>query len=231
VLKSTADGKVEDTMKNQWPDGGSSPFRGEKDMETEGAFRVPCLIRWPGVIKPGSNFTGLFSAEDWLPTFVAAAGGDVNLADDVTKGAQEGSKHFKVHLNGYNQVPYLKGQSGTLRHEFVYFDDDGNLVAYRDDRFKYVFARQDAHGMEIWRVPMTEMRAPVMVDLLSDPYEYSPANAAGYERWAMDHAFLILPVVEKVARYLGTYRVFPPRQAPATFSIDQIIEKLPKPQM
>ena len=227
VVYSTDNG----AMKNQWPDGGASPFKGEKDMETEGAFRVPCLIRWPGVVKPGSNFTGLFSAEDWLPTFVAAAGGDPNLPVSVTKGAQVGSKHFKVHLDGYDQVPYLKGQSATLRHEFVYFDDDGNLVAYRDDRFKYIFARQDAHGMEIWRVPMTKMRAPIFIDLLSDPYEYAPGNASNWEDWAMKHAFLILPAVEKVAQYLGTYREFPPRQAPATFSIDQIIAKLPKPQM
>jgi arylsulfatase len=227
VIYSTDNG----AMKNQWPDGGSSPFAGEKDMQTEGAFRVPALIRWPGVIKPGTNFTGLFSAEDWLPTLVAAAGGDPNIAVDATKGVTEAGKTFKVHLDGYNQVPYLSGQSGTARHEFVYFDDDGDLVAYRDDRFKYVFSRQDAHGMEIWRVPMTHMRAPVMIDLLSDPYEYSPANAANYEEFAMTHAFLILPAVEKVAKYLQTYQAFPPRQAPATFSIDQVIKTLPPPQV
>ena len=227
VIYSTDNG----AMKNQWPDGGSSPFRGEKDMETEGAFRVPCLIRWPGVVKPGTNFTGLFSAEDWLPTLVAAAGGDANLPASVASGAKEGSKSFKVHLDGYNQVPYLSGKTGTNRHEFVYFDDDGNLVAYRDDRFKYKFARQDAHGMEIWRVPMTTMRAPVMIDLLSDPYEYSPDNAALYEDWAMKHAFLILPAVEKVAKYLASYKQFPPRQAPASFSIDKVLEALPKPQI
>lgn len=227
VIYSTDNG----AMKNQWPDGGSSPFAGEKDMQTEGAFRVPCLIRWPGVIKPGTNFTGLFSAEDWLPTLVAAAGGSATIADDATKGVQEGSKNFKVHLDGYNQVPYLSGKAATARHEFIYFDDDGDLVAYRDDRFKYVFARQDAHGMEIWRVPMTKLRAPIMIDLLSDPYEYAPANAAKYEDWAMKHTFLVLPAVEKVAKYLSTYKAFPPRQAPASFSIDDVIAKLPKPQI
>jgi arylsulfatase A-like enzyme len=173
----------------------------------------------------------LFSAEDWLPTLVAAAGGDPNLSVDVTKGVTEGAKSFKVHLDGYNQVPYLKGTSPTLRHEFVYFDDDGNLVAYRDERYKYVFARQDAHGMEIWRVPMTKMRAPIFIDLLSDPYEYAPQNSAAWEDWAMRHAFLILPAVEKVAMYLNTYKAFPPRQAPGTFSIDQIISTLPPPQI
>ncbi|WP_448697572.1 arylsulfatase [Mucilaginibacter sp. AW1-3] len=242
LLKFLKDNGVEDNtiviyttdngaMKNQWPDGGSSPFAGEKDMQTEGAFRVPALIRWPGVIKPGTNFTGLFSAEDWLPTLVAAAGGDQNLTASVAKGAQEGSKNFKVHLDGYNQVSYLSGRSSTARHEFVYFDDDGNLVAYRDDRFKYVFARQDAHGMEIWRFPMTKLRAPMLIDLLSDPYEYAPANAAAWEDWFVKRAFTILPAVEKVATYLNTYRQFPPRQAPATFSIDEVIKKLPKPQI
>jgi arylsulfatase len=218
-------------MKNQWPDGGSSPFAGEKDMQTEGAFRVPALIRWPGVVKPGTNLTGLFSAEDWLPTLVAAAGGDQDLPASIMKGVKEGSKSFKVHLDGYNQIPYLSGKSGTARHEFVYFDDDGNLVAYRDDRFKYVFSRQDAHGMEIWRYPMTKLRAPMLIDLLSDPYEYAPANAAVWEDWFAKHAFLILPAVEKVAKYLATYKDFPPRQAPATFSIDQVIKSLPPPQM
>jgi arylsulfatase len=222
VIYSTDNG----AMKNQWPDGGASPFNGEKDMETEGAFRVPALIRWPGVVKPGTNFTGLFSAEDWLPTLVAAAGGDANLPVDVTKGVQAGSKNFKVHLDGYNQVSYLSGKSATARHEFVYFDDDGNLVAYRDERFKYVYSRQDAHGMEIWRVPMTKMRAPVMIDLLSDPYEYAPHNAANWEDFAMRHAFLILPAIEKVGKYLASYREFPPRQKPATFSIDQITDKM-----
>lgn len=227
VIYSTDNG----AMKNQWPDGGSSPFRGEKDMNYEGAFRVPCLIRWPGVVKPGTYFTGLFSAEDWLPTLVAAAGGDEDLPESVRSGKQAGSKHFKVHLDGYNQVPYLKGATATKRSEFAYFDDDGNLVAYRDERFKYTFRRQDAHGMEVWRYPMTQLRGPVMVDLLADPYENAPDNAAAWEDWAMKHAFLILPAVEKVARYLGTYRQFPPRQAPASFSIDQVIAALPKPQI
>jgi arylsulfatase A-like enzyme len=227
VIYSTDNG----AMKNQWPDGGSSPFAGEKDMQTEGAFRVPALIRWPGVIKPGTNFTGLFSAEDWLPTLVAAAGGDPNVTAAAVKGVTEGSKSFKVHLDGYNQVPYLSGKSGTARHEFVYFDDDGELVAYRDERFKYIFDRQDAHGMEIWRYPMTKLRAPMFIDLMSDPYEYAPQNAAAWEDWAVKHAFLILPAVEKVAAYLHTYQAFPPRQSPASFNIDEVMKTLPPPQI
>ncbi len=213
-------------MKNQWPDGGSSPFRSEKDTNWEGAYRVPALIRWPGVVKPGSNYTGLFSAEDWLPTLVAAAGGDPKLAENAQKGVTEGSKTFKVHLDGYNQVPYLKGESETQRSEFVYFDDDGNLVAYRDARFKYVFSAQYATGMAVWRTPLTVLRAPLIIDLLSDPYEYAPDGSAIYEDWMLHRAFLVLPAVQKVGKYLATYKDFPPRQRPASFSIDQILDKL-----
>ncbi len=237
LLKFLQDNKIADNtiviyttdngaMKNQWPDGGASPFRSEKDTNWEGAYRVPAMIRWPGVIKPGTNFTGLFSAEDWLPTLVAAAGGDQNLPQSAQKGVTEGSKSFKVHLDGYNQVAYLKGEKPTQREEFVYFDDDGNLVAYRDARFKYNFAAQYATGMAIWRDPMTDLRAPIMIDLLADPYEYAPDGAVNYDDWATKHAFLILPAVTKVGKYLSTYKDFPPRQKPASFSIDQVIQKL-----
>ena len=214
-------------MKNQWPDGGSSPFRSEKDTGWEGAVRVPALIRWPGRIKPGSNFMELFSAEDWLPTLVAAAGGDANLRESATKGVTAGKKTFKVHIDGYNQVPYLTGQTQTsARKEYVYFSDDGDLLAYRDERYKYHFIIQEAIGMKVWRYPLTSLRAPVMIDLKSDPYEYSWDAAPNWEQWAAEHTFLMLPAVAKVAAYLGTYKEFPPRQRPSSFSIDQVIEKL-----
>ncbi len=222
VIYSTDNG----AMKNQWPDGGASPFRSEKDTNWEGAYRVPALIRWPGVVKPGSNFTGLFSAEDWLPTLVAAAGGDQNLVANAQKGVTAGSKTFKVHLDGYNQIPYLKGESDTKRLDFVYFDDDGHLVAYRDKQFKFVFSAQYATGMNVWRQPMVNLRAPLIIDLLSDPYEYAPDGSANYEDWMLHRAFLVLPAVQKVAEYLSTYKEFPPRQRPASFSIDQILEKM-----
>ena len=214
-------------MKNQWPDGGASPFRSEKDTNWEGAFRVPALIRWPGRIKPGTNFTELFSAEDWLPTLVAAAGGDTNLRDTIHTGVKTTTKTFRVWLDGYNQVPYLTGQTNkSARPEFIYFDDDGNLVAYRDERFKFVFAEQMATGMEIWRNPMTQLRGPLVIDLKSDPYEYAPGGSIAYEKWMIDRAFLILPAVTKVSKYLQSYKQFPPRQRPASFSIDQVVEKL-----
>jgi arylsulfatase A-like enzyme len=223
VIYSTDNG----AMKNQWPDGGSSPFRSEKDTNWEGAVRVPCMARWPGVIKPGATIDGLFSAEDWLPTLVAAAGGDPDLKDKLTKGYQAGGKTFKVHLDGYNQLPVLKGeQTKSPRKEFVYFDDDGNLVAFRDERYKYVFIAQFSKGMEVWRMPLTSLRAPIMIDLLADPFENAFDNAPAWEKWEIDRAFLILPAVEKVANYMATYKDFPPRQRPASFSIDQVMEKV-----
>jgi len=214
-------------MKSMWPDGGASPFRSEKDTNWEGAFRVPALIRWPGHIKPGTNFTEMFSAEDWLPTLVAAAGGDANLRETAVKGVTAGTRTFKVHIDGYNQLDYLTGKSKTsARHEFFYFSDDGDLMAFRDDRFKYVYARQDAIGVAVWEMPLTQLRVPTIIDLKSDPYEYSPDASAYYRPWLMDRSYLIVPAIRKVGEYLKTYKDFPPRQRPATFSIDQIIEKL-----
>ncbi|VTR91249.1 arylsulfatase : Arylsulfatase OS=Flavobacterium hydatis GN=IW20_13330 PE=4 SV=1: Sulfatase [Gemmata massiliana] len=223
VLYTTDNG----AMKSMWPDGGASPFRSEKDTNWDGAFRVPALVRWPGHIKPGTNFTELFSAEDWLVTLVAAAGGDPNLRERATKGVQAGDKKFKVHLDGYNQLDYLTGKTDKgARHEFFYFSDDGALVAYRDDRFKYTYQTQNAKGVEVWVQPFTVLRTPQVIDLKSDPYEYSIDASAYYHGWLIDHAYLLLPSVEKVSTYLKTYKDFPPRQRPASFSIDQVIEKL-----
>jgi arylsulfatase A-like enzyme len=214
-------------MKSMWPDGGASPFRSEKDTNWDGAFRVPALVRWPGHIKPGSNFTELFSAEDWLVTLVAAAGGDPDLRESSTKGVQAGEKNFKVHLDGYNQLDYLTGKTDKgARHEFFYFSDDGDMMAFRNERFKFTYARQDAIGVTVWELPLTRLRVPTMCDLKSDPYEYSVDASAYYHPWMMEHAFLIVPAIQTVANYLKSYKEFPPRQRPATFSIDQVIEKL-----
>jgi len=214
-------------MKNQWPDGGPSPFRSEKDTNWEGAVRVPCMARWPGVIKPGTIVDGMFSAEDWLPTLVAAAGGDPDIKGKLLAGYTAGTKTFKVHLDGYNQLTVLKGETTVSpRKEFVYFSDDGDLMAYRDERYKYNFVAQFATGMNVWKLPPTNMRIPIVTDLMGDPFEYAWDAAVGYETWMAQHAFLILPAVSKVAAYMATYKDFPPRQRPASFSIDQVMEKV-----
>jgi arylsulfatase len=202
VLYSSDNG----AMKNQWPDGGASPFRSEKDTNWEGAYRVPALIRWPGHIKPGTNFTELFSAEDWLPTLVAAAGGSQTVREDAVKGVSLGAKSFKVHIDGYNQLAYLTGQSAkSARPEFVYFDDDGDLVSYRDERFKYIFDVQYAIGMAVWRNPLTKLRGPMLIDLKSDPYEYAVDAAGNYEQFMLERSYLVLPAIAKVGAYLQTY--------------------------
>jgi arylsulfatase A-like enzyme len=140
---------------------------------------------------------------------------------------QAGSKNFKVHLDGYNQLDYLTSKTDkSARHEFFYFSDDGDLMAYRDDRFKYIYQIQKAIGVKVWVEPLTVLRTPQIIDLLSDPYEYSIDGSAYWDGWAVDHAFLMLPSVAKVAAYLQTYKEFPPRQRPASFSVDQVIEKL-----
>jgi len=214
-------------MKSMWPDGGMSPFRSEKDTNWEGAVRVPCLARWPGVIKPGTNINGLFSAEDWLPTIVAAAGGDADIKGKLLKGFQAGNKTFKVHLDGYNQLPVLKGETEVSpRKEFVYFSDDGELMAYRDERYKYNFVAQFAKGIDVWKLPPTQMRVPLITDLMSDPFEYAFDGSAYNEAWMMPRAFLLLPATAKVAAYMASYKDFPPRQRPASFSIDQVMEKV-----
>lgn len=224
VIYSTDNG----AMKCEWPDGGASPFKGEKDMNWEGAFRVPCAIRWPGHIKPGTVYNDIVSAEDWLPTLVAAAGGDNDVVGKTLSGVQEGSKHFKVHLDGYNQLPYLTGQAKeSPRHEFFYFSDDGDLMAYRWDRWKFNYLRQDAKGMAVWREPMVALRAPILEDLRADPFEYAFDHASAYyEKWFIDRAFLILPSAERVGAYMATYKQFPPRQKPASFNVSEFTEAL-----
>lgn len=224
VIYSTDNG----AMKCEWPDGGVSPFKGEKDMNWEGAFRVPCAIRWPGHIKPGTVFNDIFSAEDWLPTLVAAAGGEADLPAKVLNGFQAGSRHFRVHLDGYNMVPYLTGQvKEGPRKQFFYFSDDGDLMAFRQGKWKFNYMRQDAKGLDVWKEPMVILRAPIIEDLRADPFEYAHDHASAYfDKWTMDRAFLVLPSAEAVGAYLGTYKQFPPRQRPASFNVEEFTNAL-----
>ena len=213
---------------NSWPDAGTTPFRSEKNTNWEGAFRVPCLIRWPGRIQAGSISNELISGLDWLPTLIAAAG-DPDIKDKLLKGHQAGVKTFKVHLDGYNQLPYLTGQQPRSdRKEFIYFNDDGDLVAMRYENWKVVFEEQRATGtLRVWAEPFTKLRMPKLFNLRSDPYERADITSNTYYDWLMsDGAGVFIGSQPVVGQFLATFKDYPPSQRPSSFSIDQLVEKM-----
>lgn len=208
-----------------WPDAANSPFRSEKDSNWEGAFRVPAMVKWPGHIKPGTVSNGMMSGLDWFPTLLAAAG-DTDIKDRLLKGTKIGDKDFKVHLDGFNQLPYLTGQTDkSARNEFFYFNDDSELVAMRFDNWKLVFCEQRQPGqMDIWANPFTCLRTPKMYNLRMDPYEHADISGSGYDQWRVENAYLIFEGVRRSAGFLETFVEYPPSQTPASFSVDQIAE-------
>jgi arylsulfatase A-like enzyme len=211
-----------------WPDGGTTPFKGEKGTNWEGGFRVPCVVRWPGVVKAGTVINEVTSLEDWMPTLLAAAGVP-DVKEKLLKGYQAGTKTFKVHLDGYNLLPALKGEAKEWpRKEFFYFSDDGGLLALRYNRYKFVFAEQRAKGSGVWFEPFVILRAPALFDLRGDPFERAPEESDHYADWAIRRAFVIVPAQQGVAKFLETFKEFPPRQKPASFTIDQVMEMMLK---
>ena len=212
---------------NSWPDAGTTPFRSEKNTNWEGAFRVPCLIRWPGRIQPGSVSNEMVSGLDWMPTFVAAAG-DPDIKTKLLTGHQAGSKTFKVHLDGYNQLPYLTGQADRgARKLFFYFNDDGDLVGARYENWKVVFEEQRTTGtLRIWEDPFTKLRSPKMFDLRADPYERADITSNSYYDWLLSNGAIIYGVIAQVGEFLQTFKGYPPSQRPDSFVIDQMVEKL-----
>jgi arylsulfatase A-like enzyme len=213
---------------NSWPDAGTTPFRSEKNTNWEGAFRVPCLIRWPGRVQAGSVSNELVSGLDWLPTLVAA-GGDPDIKDKLLKGHQVGAKTFKLHLDGYNQLPYLAGQQQrSARKQFFYFNDDGDLVAMRYENWKVVFEEQRAQGtLRIWAEPFTKLRVPKIYNLRADPYERADITSNTYYDWMMsDGAGVIISGPAVASQFLATFKEFPPSQRPSSFSIDQVMERI-----
>jgi arylsulfatase A-like enzyme len=213
---------------NSWPDAGTTPFRSEKNTNWEGAFRVPCMIRWPGRIQPGSISNETISALDWLPTLMAVAG-DPDINEKLLRGHQAGVKTFKVHLDGYNQLPYLTGQQErSARKEFIYFDDDGDVVALRFENWKVVFEEQRATGtLRIWAEPFTKLRVPKIFNLRSDPYERADITSNTYYDWLMtDGAGVFIAAPAVVGQFLATFKEYPPSQRPSSFSIDQLVEKM-----
>jgi len=208
-----------------WPDGGTTPFRGEKNTNWEGGYRVPGLVRWPGLIKPGTEINAIFAQEDWLPTFVAAAG-DANIKDELLKGHQAGAMTYKVHLDGYDQRDLFAGKGPGARKEFLYWTDDGNLAGLRYNQWKLVFMEQRAHGFGVWEEPFVALRVPKLFNIRSDPFERAEYEAPDYARWRIDRIYLLLPAQALVGQWLSTFKEYPPRQRPGSFSLDQVMDQL-----
>ncbi len=200
-----------------WPDGGYTPFRGEKNSNWEGGYRVPMMVRWPGKIEAGQVSNEIIAMMDWMPTLLAAAG-DPNVKEKLKNGMRVGGERYKVHLDGYNFLPYFTGQAEKgPRDDFIYSSDTGDIVGVRDGDYKLVFREQRAHGMEVWRNPYTVLRMPRIFNLRMDPYERMDHEGAGYEQWMAEHIFLMMPAMTKVAQFKATFQEFPQRQKPGSF--------------
>jgi arylsulfatase A-like enzyme len=214
---------------NTWPDAAMTPFRGEKDTGWEGAFRVPAMVRWPGHIPAGVVVNDFMSHLDWMPTFLAAAGVPT-VKDQLLSGYKADGKRFKVHLDGYNWLPYLTEQTSEApRREYFYFSDDGDLLAMRYDNWKVHFAQQrEAGTLALWGEPFVATRLPWLYNLRTDPYEKATITSNTYWDWYLDHVYLLLPAQKFVGQFLATFKDYPPRQKAASFTIDDALEMLQK---
>jgi len=217
---------------NTWPDAGMTPFRGEKNTNWEGGWRVPAFVRWPGHIPAGRVTNQIVHHMDWLPTFLAAAGKD-DIKEDLLDGYRDKAmgRTYKVHLDGYNILPLLTGQSDTSpRHEIFYFSDDGDLTALRYNDWKLIFMEQRVEGtFQAWAEPFVPLRVPLMFNLRRDPFERAQKTSNTFYDWQIDHAFMLVPAQAYVARFLETFKDFPPRQKAASFSLGDAMEKMANP--
>jgi len=212
---------------NTWPDAAATPFRGEKNTNWEGGWRVPATVRWPGRIKPGTWSNEIMHHMDWLPTFLAAAG-NPDIKEQLLDGVSANGRDYKIHLDGYNMLPVLTGQvEEGPRHEIFYFSDDGDLTALRYDDWKLIFMEQKAEGtFRVWMEPFVPLRVPLIENLRRDPYERAEITSNTYYDWLLDRAFLLVPAQAYVANFLATFKDYPPRQKAASFSLDQVMEKM-----
>jgi arylsulfatase len=207
-----------------WPDGGTTMFRGEKNTQWEGGYRVPAMIKWPGTIKPGTIINDIGAHEDMLPTLLAAAG-DKTAVADLKQGRSIGGRSYKVHLDGYDLGPALRGEGAWPRREFIYWTDDGSVAALRYDNLKVTFLKQEAEGLKVWQQPFTVLRAPALTNLRMDPFERAEEeNAIGYQRWYLERMFAIAPAGAYVGNWLQSFKDFPPRQKPGSFNLDRVME-------
>jgi len=212
---------------NTWPDGGTTPFRSEKDTNWEGAFRVPEIIRWPGMIPAGVVSNDIVQHHDWLPTFLAAAG-DPDIVEELKQGHAAGDRTVRVHIDGYNLLPYLTGETDVCpRQGMIYFSDDCDVLGIRFDNWKIVFMEQRATGtLGIWAEPFTELRLPKLFNLRTDPFERADQTSNTYWDWFLDHDYIAFYGTAIATVFLQTFKDFPPRHEPASFTIDHAVAKL-----
>jgi arylsulfatase len=212
---------------NSWPDAGMTPFRNEKNSNWEGAYRVPCLVRWPGHIAPGSVLNGIVSHNDWFVTLLSAAG-NPDVAAQLRDGVDLNGTEYQVHLDGYDQLDYVTGRSeDSARKHFFYVSDDGDLTGLRFECWKFVFLEQRARGtLQVWAEPYTELRVPKIFNLRTDPFERADETSNTYFDWLISHAYLLVPAQVYVAQMLQTFGKFPPRQEAPSFSVDKVLEKM-----
>jgi len=209
-----------------WPDGGCTPFRGEKATNWEGGWRVPAFVRWPGKIRAGSVVNGIVSHQDWLPTFLAAVG-ESEIKEKLLNGYKVGDKTYKVHIDGYNMLPYLCGEvNESPRQFFFYVSDDGDIMAIRMRDWKVVLMEQRATRLQCWLEPFVRLRAPKIFHLRRDPFERADENSNTYYDWMISHAYIIYAMQAIVAGQIDDFRNFPPRQKPAAFNLDAVLRTL-----
>ena len=218
-------------MQFSWPDGGTSPFNGEKATTWEGGFRVPAMVRWPGVVKPGTIINDLFSHNDWLPTLLTAAG-EPGIKEKLLKGHKAGDKTYKVHLDGYDQTALLSGKGPGARKEFFYITDDGDLAAFRYEDWKFAFLTQECNGFDVWDCNYVGHRVPRITNLRRDPFEFAQQSNASWtwQNWMFRRSYVLVPVQGMVGKYVMSYKEFPPRGAPASFSVGDALKMISEPQ-
>ncbi len=211
---------------NTWPDAATTPFRSEKNSNWEGAYRVPCFVRWPGHFPAGTTLNGIVAHEDWLPTFAAAAGNS-DIKEQLFKGAEINGRKYHNHVDGYNLLDYLSGTiKESPRNEFWYVNDDGQIVAARYQDWKAVFLENRGQAFGVWREPFTELRLPLLFNLRRDPFEKAQHNSNTYNDWFLDRPFVIVPIQGLATKFLMTMKEFPPSQSPGSFNLSKIEEQL-----
>jgi arylsulfatase len=238
VLQAIKDAGIEDNTfvmystdngphMNTWPDGAMTPFRNEKNTSWEGAYRIPAMVKWPGKIKPGSVANGIVSHLDWLPTLLAMAG-DAEVTQKLLKGYKVGDANYKIHLDGFNLVPYLTGETDkSPRESFLYSTDEQQVAALRYNNWKLLFLEQRAPGtLRVWAEPFTPLRVPKIFNLRTDPYERADITSNTYYDWMFQRAFLLVPAQAYVGNFLETFKEYPPRQKADSFNLDAVMKNL-----